>query len=422
MAVGFTASSSASEAWNIGWQRWDIFTYLRDEGFRIGSIVGFISFALLLWLVWLIERIRRYGFGRQPSGGEWFVQCILPRLPERLAHNSGTVHYGSPFYIFMQRMLAKGVLSLEEDREVYPSGAPVYRLRLTKEDHNLRPFEQAFLRRLFPEGCREISSDKFFDLHCKEGFDPDKVLHKEIEAHDPSPARAVAISPLFSKIADSLFFFLLLGSCTAVLIEGFLQGTMHFVCGTLLVGFCALFIPLLGIPIRRTGGAIVGGVLTVIAIALIAIGIIALHLIPSLRLSPIGSIGIAMFALWVVTMLLDRALDSADFRETDGSEIHWAQHYVRSELHQTTPALEDSWIPHLLALGCWDTMTRWKRSATRSEADSISSDPDQCSSTKTSRPFIGDLSGFPNLMWIRAFHVLSEEEREERDEDYWDEV
>src|SRR4029453_7774524 len=98
------------------------------------------------------------------------------------------------------------------------------------------------------------------------------------------------------------------------------------------------------------------------------------------------------------------------------------QQYVKDELKRANPALDDAWMPHIVALGCYEAVEAWRqRRASGVNPSSPPPAPGQLPTMENLRPFVGDLSGVPKEEWTGAFHVLSEEEREEWEEEEEDE-
>jgi hypothetical protein len=152
---------------------------------RVGSILAFILIALLLWLVFVVGEIRRRGLTGERVNRDWFIQHVLSQPPELVGSDAGTAEL---FSLFLHRMKTKGVLSLHAGEEFDEDGDPVYRLRLLKDDHDLRPFERTIIQKLFPGGRREINSEEFFRIY--EPTSEDRGSRAELCAQRIAPVQS----------------------------------------------------------------------------------------------------------------------------------------------------------------------------------------------------------------------------------------
>jgi len=387
---------------------------------RVGSIAAYVALALMLWLVFVVGEIRRRGFFRHRADRNWFIRQVLPRSPEALALEARANGSVSLFRLFLLRMRAKGLLTLHKGEKLDEDGDPVYCLRLARDGHDLRPFERAFINKLFPQNRREIDAEEFREIHHKEGFDPEGELEDEVGDNEgpmvkkTGPRRSWFWSCI--RVGSPLLFF---GSAAAILIETFERESSGFFGPVAFVGILLLIAAALTANLRRSLGGAVTGLWTLIPILLAVPGILSFHLIGTLPLGPFGSVGIAMFALSCVAAMLQLVRSGQDEDASQGAEIvEQAQRYVRRELRRPNPALDDDWMVHLIALGCYEDVKQWKRRRDTS-VNPVASPLalGQLPSTGNLRPFVGDLSGYPEGDWADAFYVLSEDERKEWEED-----
>lgn len=382
---------------------------------RVGSIVGFILTALLLWLVFAVGEILRKGFIGRRFDRQWFAQHVLPLAPEIIALDTKATAI-SPFYVFLHRMRAKGILALHEDEVREDEDDLIYRLKYVREDSDLRPFERRFLQKLFPTGRGEIDSKQFSQIHSKEGFDPDEELQNEMQDNQKATPSLARKTSRFWGLIRHLLPVLFVSSGAAILIETFRQENADFFTSAVLTSLSLLIVPILCSVFRRPVSGAISGLLALIPIVCAIPGIISFHLISTLPLGPFGSIGIALFALWTIaTMLWVVRMRGGGELNSEAGIAEMARTYVRDELRRPSPALDDAWMPHLVALGCSEAVNEWRQRRANSVALPLA--PGQLPSMEASRPFVGDLSGVPSKGWGYAFYVPSEVERKEWEED-----
>jgi hypothetical protein len=387
---------------------------------RVGSIAAFILLSLGLWLIFFVGEVRRRGLIGQRIDRNWFVHNILSLPPEVVACDAQTTGYVSLFRVFLQHMRAKGILALQEVAGGNPDDEPIYHLRLVKDDPDLRPFARTFLEKLFPDGRREMDSAEFARIHGEEGFNPDDELEDVIDVdHEMTPLRPTAGPSRFWRLVRFLSPVLFVASLLAVVIEVFQQESPDFLKVAFVAAICLLAVPFLPAIFRRHRSGVVAGLLTLIPIGLAALGIISFHLMGTLPLGPAGSVGLAVFGFWSVAAMLQMMRSGDDmWASSQVTSSQLAQQYVKDELKRTSPALEDAWMPHLVALGCYEAVDAWKqRRASGVNPIPPPLAPGQLPSMENLHPFVGDLSSVPTEEWSGAFYVLSEEERKEWEED-----
>jgi hypothetical protein len=387
---------------------------------RVGSIAAFILLALALWLIFFAGEVRRRGLIGQRIDRNWFLQNILSLPPEVVACDAKTTGCVSLFRVFLHHMRARGVLSLQEGGGSGADDEPIFHLRLVRDDPGLRPFARTFLQKLFPNGSREIDSAEFARIHSKEGFDPDEELEDEIDFDDEiAPTRSSAGPSRFWGLVRSLAPVLFVTSLVAVVIEAFQQVSPDFIKVAFVAAICLGAVPFLPAFFRRHKSGVVGGLLTLIPIVFVVLGIILFHLIGTLPLGPVGSVGIAVFGLWCVAAMLQIVRSGDDvWSNSKVTSSQLAQDYVKDELKQSNPALDDDWMPHLVALGCYEAVDAWRqRRLSGMSPIPAPLAPGQLPSMQSLRPFVGDLSSVPKEEWADAFYVLSDEERKEWEEE-----
>jgi hypothetical protein len=386
---------------------------------RVGSILGSILIALLLWLIFVVGEIRRRGLIGRRVNRDWFTQHVLSRPPEIVASDAGTTDHVSLFRLFLHQMKTKGVLSLHAGEEFDADGDPVYRLRLLKDDHDLQPFERTIIQKLFPEGRREINSEEFFRIHEKEGFEPDKELGDAMNDLDElAPAASTKGPSCFWRCVRFLSPLLFMSSCAGVLVETVQQESTDFYSAAAFTGCFLIVVPMLSLVFRRPMSWAMSALIALVPILLAVPGIITFHLVTTLPLGPAGSLGVAIFALWCVAAMLQMVRTGEKLVQSPRAKIaEIAQGFVRRELRRSNPALDDSWMPHLVALGFSEAVDKWRRGRV-SGSNPIAAPlvPGQLPSVENLRPFVGDLSSLPSKEWTDAFYVLSEEERKEWEE------
>jgi hypothetical protein len=260
----------------------------------------------------------------------------------------------------------------------------------------------------------------FAKIHDKEGFDPDLELEDDIEEADETFPNLPFVKPsLFWKLVRPLLPFLLVGSVVAVVAETFQQENSDFLPIGFVAAICLVSIPLLAAIFRRHTGWLMAGILTLIPIVLTILGVISCHLIGTLTLGPVASVGIATLGLWSVGTMLQIVRSGNDgWGSSPMTAPQLAQQYVKKELKRSNPALDDAWMTHIVALGCYEAVNDWKqRGASCFSPVSQPLTPGQLPSFENLRAFAGDLSGCPTKESAHAFYVLSEEERQEWDDD-----
>lgn len=385
---------------------------------RVGSIAVLALLALLLWLIFCIGEIRRNGLMGKRIDRQWFTREVLPQVPEVLAVSAGATRTVSLFRLFLHRMREKGVLTLHPNEKMDEDGDPIHVLRLVRNPSELPGFERDFTRRLFGDR-HEIDSEGFYRTHSQEGFNPEEELEDAIDEHSPPNAATPAARPSrFWAIVRGLSSVLFVGAGILIVIETLLQEGTRLMGTMVFVGIGLLVISWLIANLRKPASTAITALLMLVPILLIIPVVIVLHLIGTLPIGPFGSIGVALFALWWVAAILRVTRgDVAD--STPGAvSAEMARNYVRKQLRRRNPALDDAWMPHLIALGCYEAVNQWRRER-KSAAGAITSPtlPGQLPSIENLRPFVGDLSGYPDEEWTDAFYVLSEVERKEWEED-----
>ncbi len=384
---------------------------------RVGAILASTLGALLLWLIYATGEIRERGFIPPRTTREWFTEHIASQRPEVLAWIAGASGAPNCFAQFLARLRAAGVLSIHSEPDPTEKRASKIYLRLSGNESKLRPYEQAVLKELFPAG-RETDTEKHGAAHAKDGFNPGEVLEDAVadEFEDQQPARRP--KPILWRLMGFLTPVLFLGGIALVIVDIFLTGNIELLQEGLLIGIGLVFFAVAAKLLPKPNG---GGltVLVVLGFVLLLLaGQISLQFLTVLPLGPVASAGVAALTLWWVATLL-----AVVRHDTPISPVHKivgrGNRYVKRELRRTNPALDDAWIPQILALGCARDLVNWRqrRHAAVSNRLSRPTLPGVVPQLEILRPFTGSIPTIPEDEWAEDLYVPSADELRELAED-----
>ncbi|MEO8352534.1 MAG: hypothetical protein ABI680_12430 [Chthoniobacteraceae bacterium] len=384
---------------------------------RVGAILVSTLGALLLWLIYAIGEIRERGFITPRTNREWFAEHIASQRPEVLAWIAGVSGAPNGFAQFLARLRTAGVLSIRSEPDPTDEDASKIHLRLTGNESKLRPYEQAVLKELFPVG-RETDTAQHEAAHAEDGFNPGEILEDTVadEFEDQQPVQRPA--PLLWRLMRFLGPLLFLGGIALGILDIFLTGNIELLlAGVLIVPGLVIFVVVAKLIPKPDGGGPTALIVLGLVLLLLA-GQLSLQFLTVLPLGPAASAGVAALTLWWVAALL--AIVRSD---TTILPVHHivmrGKRYLRRELRRANPALDDAWIPQILALGGARDLENWRqrRQAALSGPLSTPMLPGVAPQLGNLHPFTGVVPIIPEYEWAEDLRVLSAEDLRELAED-----
>ena len=269
----------------------------------------------------------------------------------------------------LARLVAEGKLSSEVEPKRGLFGSEVLRLRLeVPHDSFQKGYERALIDKLFFQARTETDTEAVRKHYRSKGFDPVGLIKGGIESGIKKRVKGHSAAPKPRRTR-----MLLLACAVAWLLEGL----THSWASLLLFGILTLFVSLpvfgiasaLAVAWRNRVERAVPWALPWLAIGLwlFAIGVAVLFVdvvfgTGTLGVYP-GLFGVLAILLWPLALVssLTNLAASRDGRQAirRRQEIAHARRWLARQLRRERPDLDDSWLPHLIALGLGGDVTRW---------------------------------------------------------------
>ncbi len=378
---------------------------------RLGSIAAAVIIPLALWLAFAANRIRRHGRVGPRLDREWFRENVLPLIPEEMPTSHTVAATGSRFTRFLARIQRRGIVEVRETPASDEDSDSVLHLRLLTDLTALPRFERTLLGRLFPDGPQSTST-RLAEIYAESGFSPEAALGAALseveEAAEPesTPER----KPIFWRLVSALLKLIAIPTAALILLDAFISDYNDGLSSpiTLGVGFAVLAgLTFVVRPLGGLGKALVALVPIVAAIP----AYLALHFHHTLPLTPAASAGLALMVIWLCGTWLSLLVDW-DFMAPGDRVLQFGRRFVSRELRKRHPALEDAWLPHIVALVGEADVCRWQVRF---------GDADERITTmamhQDAAPFTGNFSIEQESTWTDLLYVFSRAELAELEAD-----
>ena len=387
---------------------------------RVGSIFGFAALAALLWATFAAGAIRRWGLIPPRLDHRWFAEHVGSRGPEMVARVLG--RGGMPRFVapFLGRLCASGVIAVRSEPAAHRESGRTIHLQLLRDPATLQPHERLMMGALFPQGPASGSAllDRYY---AKPGFNPEKALAEAIDHDLEQSEEAEHAEPpgrsSFWRLVRRLSPWVCWSAAALLLLDAFhAQPPMALILTSFPLVFVVAFLPQFIFRFETPSSGGIAALVTLVPVIVAAMTVVSMHLFENVPLTAPGSAGLALVAVWSVGALLYGAQDverSARARQKRIAVL--GARYARRELGKPQPRLDDTWIPHLAALGLEPQVASWRERHAAAgpikTARPVSAGP----GFEAARPFTG-IAPFPaEEGWVYALYVPSEKEREEEE-------
>lgn len=394
---------------------------------RVGSIFAFLSLATLLWLVVAIRLIRSWGLTGQRVDRHWFAAQIGSQRPEMFACQLGTRGLSQFLSQMLGRLRANGVIAVHAEPAANEDSAPNVHLQLLGDVATLQLHERLMMAALFPRGA-ESGSKLLAEHYANPGFSPEEALEAAIEPDVDHPNEAEhavpapAPPPLIWRIVRGLVPWLMLSAVPLLVLDSvYGQRPMELVLACFpffaVVMLVASFLPQRSSRLEMLSSGGIGALVAFVPVLIATVGVFGLHFYRNTPLTAYGSVAVALFALTVVAALLSCAQSGENRGLAQQKRIAaLGERYARRELQKPHPGLDDTWIPHLSALGLEPMIASWRVIQSTASANNSAFPKTPAARFDGSRPFTGIAPSPVDDEWIDALRVPSEEERIEEEE------
>lgn len=332
---------------------------------RRSPVIAIAAWGLLLFTALSIaglfrreSRLGRFAPVSGPgAGADWLAKNILV-LPAEVVGAAWDGAVGAPEVVaLIARLVAEGKLTSEAD-----AGGSLT-LRLNVDRSSLQRYEGTLVDALFFDGRVETSTEAVKAHYKKTGFNPATLVAPELEARVKEVLPLDGDSPR-SHLASVLLFVGAIGLLAAGWLSGGAEMPVPFV-----LLFLGVFVAVLAqVPGRffrqRIDWGRQAAMLCLIPAALIATATAAVLWFfvgpDSIDLSTLMIAAIGMLAAGSIHVAVS-SLGSRQGRETIAfrKKLAAGRWFLKSQLMEARPALQDSWYPWVLAFGLAKDADQW---------------------------------------------------------------
>jgi hypothetical protein len=310
----------------------------------------------------------------------WIEQHALSWLPEQVGALWDEKIGPPEVAAVIARLVGEGKLASSVERKGRFFKRQVLTLELLVDRGELKGYEKKLVRKLFFGGRDRVSTDELRKHYKTKGFDPAATIRPELERsiEKRSPSTGGPEKPSYRR---TLYLFAAGAACgiTALVMRpeptlqwGLLAGAAWFVLFWL--GFWAA---------RRWRRHVAGLHARLLWIVLpAALLALAYWLLPTIFLGRyaavaprhLGLLALALIVLASFSSLLNQAATRVPIERLRlRRRLHTVREWWKAELHRESPALSDSLLPYLIAIGLQRRVDRWfqrfGRSVTASHLD-----------------------------------------------------
>ncbi len=301
----------------------------------------------------------------------WIESTVLALPAEQLGALWDREVGSAEVAALLARLVAEGKLASTVKPPRWWFGSPELELELEVPRGELTGYERTLIDKLF-FGDRRVTDTAAVRRHYRSrGFSPVDIVRKGIEKR-LGGRRGLAAETAKPRARRTLLLFT---ACLACLVgEGATRGAGQAIVLALLLVAGFLLSLLLGAGsaarwrhrMRHLGPAALGFLLPWAALAAAAVAVAGHdHWWPGDGYPHLGPFGIAA-CLLAPLVVLSSFLHHAASRETAEmlrlrGRLHLARRWLRAELGRERPALDDAWLPYLLAFGLGGRVARWSR-------------------------------------------------------------
>ena len=332
---------------------------------RRSPVIAIAAWGLLLFtalaLAGLFRRESRLGrfaaVSGPGAGAEWLARNILV-LPAEVVGAAWDGAVGTPEVVaLIARLVAEEKLTSETD------AAGSLTLRLNVDRSSLQRYERTLVDGLFFDG-RVVTTTEEVKAHYKsKGFDPATLVAPALEARVKEVLPSEGDPPRSHPVSILLFV-----GAVGMLAAGWLSGGAEMPIPFVLLFFAVFAAVLAQIPGRLFRQRIDWGrraaALCLIPAVLIATATAAFLWFfvgpDSIDLSALMIGAIGMLAAWSIQVAVS-ALESRQSREAIAfrKKLAAGRWFLKSQLMEARPSLQDSWYPWVLAFGLTKDADRW---------------------------------------------------------------
>lgn len=360
----------------------------REAATRWMAVGALPVLGLVFWLLALGGEALTSGRA-QPIRPDAVAARLLSEPPEVVAARMGVPPPPAVLETVLSRLVTEGKIAVEWDPPATPDDEITeVRMRRLVPRNTFPEFERAVITALFGEHA-ETSSTALRRRYQGEPFDPEGIVRTLLSSAAPPPVERRWTMMDIAGLAVALFGVSL--QVRSLDVVDFLP--------FLILGHFVAFAIASGWPRGWWHGALPKRGLLV-PVFLLSTGAVALHLALNRPLPAVAWIGSSLVVLAGHAVLLAGVRMPTRGPYAAVRELGRIHAFARRELRRTSPQLQDSWIPHLQAMGLGPEIEAWKRKGGRGE-------------------FTGNapalFQGPPG--WTDALFVYQDEEVEERDDE-----
>ena len=368
---------------------------VQEPKLRMAALFALPLAAVAFWIVFLASE-----FSRRPRADRpYFDANVLRHPPEVVRGLMWTQPKPPLFEEVLRRLAGEGKISIEILDPATDESPPRTQLRLLVPRESLHSWEAELVDAVFGDS-EQITSDEIQQRHHGGDFDPDEILRDAFE-------RTVPEKPRSRRPLAGLLGFLVVSIGVALVVWDARQ--------TARPELFALFAGALGAMVLQAafptdwwlGRSLRSIPLLLIPVAALTVANVVFQLVPNVPLDGAAACGLALMLLGGYQSFLSRA---PKLRGEAGREVEalwWSRTWAAAELTKPHPALHDSWIPHLRALGLEQNLVRWR---SRFGA-AAGSEPRSADAADPEAPFTGVArSAAPSEdAWADGFFVHAED-------------
>jgi len=319
----------------------------RNAASRLFSLAGPLVLGLVLGLIFLlVDRWLRF----PPRGSvDLFERHIGSQPPELVEARMGRGALPFSFEVAILRMVARKKLGVTVEPPAGPGKGRIPTVRLSVGRSGLNAFEERLVERLF-RSADSVTSDEIKARYPAHQFDPGGMVYQALK--DVAPVSAPVVRPLWATLQIGLG-----GPGLWLMLQSLLDHTMSdpipMVAAMAPGGF------VVGLWPRGTRSRPAGALVILLAVVVLGLLAAALVLTPNAPLASTASLGFGLLSLSHVAGYLARV------PRPSGEDLAFAaaRRWALGQLRRARPALRDSWVEAIQAMGGGSALAQWKKRA-----------------------------------------------------------